>query len=109
MTLLQFRLNIAECLIKHNTNPLDKAIVGKPRRSLQNAPPADIRFDGVGHFPVWKDKRKRCKFSGCAQCFSYVFCEKCEVSLCLNKQTAFADITLHVSLSHTCKILTREC
>ena len=86
MTLLQFRLNIAECLIKHNTNPLDKATVGKPRRSLQNASPADIRFDGVGHFPVWKDKRQRCKFSGCAKCFSYVFCEKCEVSLCLNKQ-----------------------
>ena len=76
MTLLQFRLNIAECLMKHNTNPLDEATVGKPRRSLQNAPPTDIRFDGVGHFPVWKDKRQRCKFSGCAECFSYVFCEK---------------------------------
>ena len=54
--LLQFQFNIAECLIKHNTNPLDKATVGKPKRSLQNAPPTDVQFNGVGHFPVWKDK-----------------------------------------------------
>ena len=94
MTLLQFRLNIAECLIKHNTNPLDKATEGKPRRSLQNAPPADIRFDGVGHFPVWKDKRQRCKFSGCAECFSYVFCEKCEVSLFEQTKKLLSQISL---------------
>ena len=86
MTLLQFRLNIAECLIKHNANPLDKETVGKSKRSQQNAPPTDVQVDGVGNFPVWKDKRQRCKFSGCAECFSYVFCEKREVSLCLNKQ-----------------------
>lgn len=86
LSLLQFRFNIAECMIKHNTNPLDKAAVGKPRRSLQSAPPTDVRFDGIGHFPVWKDKRQRCKLSTCVECFSFVVCEKCGVSLCLNKQ-----------------------
>ena len=84
LMLLQFRLNLAECLIKLNANPL-KSTVGTSRRSLQNPPTQDVRFDEVGNFPVWKDKRQRCKFSGCVECFSYVFCEKCEVSLCLNK------------------------
>ena len=83
LSLLDFRLYLSECLIKHSTNPLSNP---KGRRSAQVPPVCSVRHDGIGHFPVWKEERQRCKNPGCANYFSSVFCSKCEVSLCFQKQ-----------------------
>lgn len=44
------------------------------------------RFDGMNHWPEHDEKYSRsvCKWSGCNQ-RTHVFCTKCKVSLCFNK------------------------
>lgn len=57
------------------------------KRKKPNAailPPRDVRRDGFEHFPVWGEKRQRCKFPGCKG-KTFISCEKCHVELCLNK------------------------
>lgn len=46
------------------------------------AVPADVRKDGIGHFPTW-ETRQRCKH---CNYITHVHCEKCKVHLCLNKK-----------------------
>ena len=72
-SLLDFRLHISESMIKHGTNPLSKK---KGRKSAQYAPVGDVRYDAVGHFPIWKEDRERCKKEDCKDHFSHVFCAK---------------------------------
>lgn len=50
--------------------------------NTEHRPISDIRLDQVAHLPQWT-KRGRCK----AACpgFTFVFCAKCEVHLCFNK------------------------
>ena len=81
-SLLDFRLHISESMIKHGTNPLSKK---KGRKSAQYAPVGDVRYDAEGHFPIWKEDRERCKKEDCKDHFSHVFCAKCKVFLCFNK------------------------
>ena len=47
-------------------------------------PHNNVRYDNEGHLPLWNDKRNRCKGEGYVS-FSFIKCEKCGVSLCLNK------------------------
>ena len=44
----------------------------------------EIRSDNVGHWPIIATVHGRCKYQKCST-LSYVKCEKCNVSLCLNK------------------------
>lgn len=54
----------------------------KPNTSI--LPPRDVRRDGFEHFPVWGEKRQRCKYPGCKG-KTFISCDKCRVELCLNK------------------------
>lgn len=53
-----------------------------PRKRKTTGVPPDVRKDGLGHFPTW-DTRQRCK--QCTGHFTHVYCQKCRVHLCLNK------------------------
>uniref|UniRef100_A0A3B3SQF8 PiggyBac transposable element-derived protein domain-containing protein n=1 Tax=Paramormyrops kingsleyae TaxID=1676925 RepID=A0A3B3SQF8_9TELE len=48
-----------------------------------SAVPLDVRKDGVDHLPTW-ETRQRCKHCPGSH-FSHVYCAKCKVNLCLNK------------------------
>uniref|UniRef100_A0A3Q3LI23 PiggyBac transposable element-derived protein domain-containing protein n=1 Tax=Labrus bergylta TaxID=56723 RepID=A0A3Q3LI23_9LABR len=54
-----------------------------PRKRLSCSVPLDVRRDGIDHFPIW-ETRQRCKHCT-GNHFSHVYCEKCKVHLCLNK------------------------
>lgn len=54
------------------------------RANVAILPPRDVRRDGCEHFPMWGQKRQRCKYPGCKG-KSFVVCEKCRVELCFNK------------------------
>ncbi|XP_047127748.1 piggyBac transposable element-derived protein 2 [Hydra vulgaris] len=43
-----------------------------------------IQSDQVGHWPIFNEKRTRCKYDKCSA-LTYLFCEKCDTALCLNK------------------------
>uniref|UniRef100_A0A3Q3EL87 PiggyBac transposable element-derived protein domain-containing protein n=1 Tax=Labrus bergylta TaxID=56723 RepID=A0A3Q3EL87_9LABR len=57
----------------------DQKNTGKAKISV----PLDVRRDGIDHFPIW-ETRQRCKHCT-GKHFSHVYCEKCKVHLCLNK------------------------
>ncbi len=89
MPLLYFRLEISECLIKCGSIPLLLPSPGRPRVVAQRHLPNDVRFDGLGHFPIYQKKRLRCKYANCGLThFSNIYCEKCQVALCLNKNNS---------------------
>ncbi|XP_051795801.1 uncharacterized protein LOC127531148 [Acanthochromis polyacanthus] len=54
-----------------------------PRKRKTTEVPPDVRKDGLDHFPTW-ETRQRCK--KCTGYFTHVFCQKCKVHLCLNKE-----------------------
>lgn len=65
---------------------IEPDIQAKKRKGpAQFMPPAAVRQDQVGHWPVWVEKRIRCKFPKCSG-KSQTICEKCGVALCNNKQ-----------------------
>uniref|UniRef100_A0A3Q1JQK9 PiggyBac transposable element-derived protein domain-containing protein n=1 Tax=Anabas testudineus TaxID=64144 RepID=A0A3Q1JQK9_ANATE len=53
-----------------------------PRKRKSTVVPPDVIRDGIDHFPTW-ETRQRCKH--CTGHFSHVYCVKCSVHLCLNK------------------------
>lgn len=53
-----------------------------PRKRKTTEVPPDVRKDGLDHFPTW-ETRQRCKH--CTGHFTHVYCQKCRVHLCLNK------------------------
>ena len=57
------------------------------REHKQPTVPVDARKDGVGHIPIWDNKRNRCGFCKDNK-FSCVKCGKCNVWLCFNKERA---------------------
>lgn len=64
----------------------------KSKRKLNtpgpNQPQPDVRYDNVGHLPLYSDKWGRCNF--CPMGVSRWKCQKCSVCLCLNaKQECF--------------------
>ncbi|XP_065354215.1 piggyBac transposable element-derived protein 2-like [Calliphora vicina] len=88
----EFRLQIAETLLKLDTKSKIKRTrsiepdlqAKKSKGPAQHAPPQAVRLDQVGHWPVWAEKRIRCKMPNC-QGVSQTLCEKCGVALCYNK------------------------
>ncbi len=102
MPLRRFQASVGSCLISAGKGkvrigrPLSSSPLSSPphssppqtptpprKRPLGSVPP-DVRRDGVDHFPTW-EKRQRCKHCKETPHFSHVFCEKCNVHLCLNK------------------------
>uniref|UniRef100_A0A8P4FX73 PiggyBac transposable element-derived protein domain-containing protein n=1 Tax=Dicentrarchus labrax TaxID=13489 RepID=A0A8P4FX73_DICLA len=54
-----------------------------PRKRPTFSVPPDVRKDGIDHFPTW-EARQRCKHCT-GNHFTHVYCGKCKVHLCLNK------------------------
>ena len=90
MKLRDFQLQVATSLRKIATKrrPSFTNFSRKCKRERkQPTVPIDVRKDGVGHMPIWDNKRKRCGF--CKENkFFYVNCGKCNVWLCFNKERA---------------------
>lgn len=94
LTLLQFRRQVAECLVLQNKMSINKR--GRPssssptpqiipRRPGEIRPVSEIARDGFGHFPTHDEGLgTRCKMVGCKG-RSRIKCIKCKVHLCLNK------------------------
>lgn len=89
-----FRLQIAEALTKLDATKnkgkrgsgiqyaLDEKKLKGPSQQMPNKM---VRQDQFGHWPVWTDKRLRCKYPNCTG-FSKTQCDKCGVFLCFNKR-----------------------
>lgn len=94
MPLLDFKLYIADVLMRETTGvftpttrgrpPLNKNIenIQKIKRRRIELPPREVVEDGLGHWPNWAKDRQRCK--NCSQ-KSYVYCSKCACYFCFNK------------------------
>ncbi|KAL3195970.1 hypothetical protein MRX96_001731 [Rhipicephalus microplus] len=52
-------------------------------KKVLTAVPRDVRKDGTQHWPLWNERRTRCKT--CKGGYTFVSCSKCQVYLCLNK------------------------
>ena len=89
-----FKADIAEGLCKQGKDgssfkPLKRGrtsseqIPAKRQKALAPQPCADVRYDGIGHWPRWRNVRGMCRVNGC-KCVSRVVCSKCHVSLCHN-------------------------
>ena len=98
LTLHDFKADVAEGLCKQGKHePKSRAVKrGRPSSSREDDvtvkrrkpglaphPCSDVRHDGVGHWPEWRQVRAMCRFEGC-KCVSRVVCTKCRVSLCHN-------------------------
>lgn len=89
-----FRLELADTLCnldkttglkRGRKSDVQKDIDSKCKKSRsQCLPTKDVRTDEIGHWPVLSDKRMRCKMPKCPG-FTFTMCEKCDISLCLNK------------------------
>lgn len=89
LTLVAFRSRVAGGLLQRDMTPkragrpsLEKPKIKQPRI---DRPVDDVRYDCTGHWPVYVQKRGRCKF--CKDGFSRVMCEKCELHLCLTAKS----------------------
>lgn len=91
--LLDFVCDIAAGLLKRGAEPRKRGRQSespKPgpskKRRVEKAPRpvADVRYDGVGHWPEYYPNKSRCKL--CIKSYSRMKCGKCNVSLCLNKE-----------------------
>lgn len=92
-SLLLFTQELAEALIRANKVPTTNNR-GRPskRKSLEQRPggkkPAvplpcnDVRYDGLGHWPIPISDKKRCRL---CQEYSRMSCEKCKLHFCLNQ------------------------
>lgn len=96
LSLCDFRAEVAQSMCEINQQPLSRKR-GRPRSSLEGEivakmrkksataiPPEPVRKDMIGHWPIFSDKRERCKMPRCKG-FSYITCEKCKAHLCLRK------------------------
>lgn len=86
MKLSCFQSMIADALIFVNKvgRPALASISPLPPKIIRRAPVPDVRLDGQGHLPEWKKDRQRCKRGNC-QSLGQVYCSKCHVYLCFNK------------------------
>ncbi|XP_076036256.1 uncharacterized protein LOC143022126 isoform X1 [Oratosquilla oratoria] len=94
---LAFRSQVAEALTKcrkdvtrkrsrKSRSEVEKGLIAKKRKGrVTPVPTKDIRMDSVGHWPLPSDCQ-RCKFPGCKR-KATMKCSKCQVHLCLNKQS----------------------
>ena len=92
LSLLQFKLSVAECLLSENKTKGVKR--GRPSRDMDEdhrqkaargpaaaLPVTAVRTDGVSHWPIFGTKKGRCKLPGCKG-IPKIRCEKCDVYLC---------------------------
>lgn len=96
-TLLKFPSEIANALLCSGKLPSSsKRKRGRLSADNEVTPPAkkkgkattplsnnDVRFDTVGHMPVFREKQQRCRF--CPKGYSFIACENCNIQLCLTK------------------------
>ena len=95
MSLCDFRINLGESLCRSGVS-LQKTR-GRPSSSpgpfLQekrkkcinsHIPSDDVRKDDISHWPVYINKRLRCKLPNCTG-YTFIKCEKCDTALCFNK------------------------
>ena len=101
LTLMNFSTEIAESLCKAGKSEapcaqgrpsLENSIAATPppmkRRPPAVADPAvDVRFDMLGHFPLFGEKQQRCRL--CKTGYTKVSCIKCQVNLYLHKNKMF--------------------
>ncbi|MCL4142327.1 UNVERIFIED_CONTAM: hypothetical protein GTU68_050401 [Idotea baltica] len=95
VSLLEFQIEIASCLVKAGKLPTElmrsrgrtSLSEPKPKRSKTCAvnpiPSKDIRHDALGHFPKVDEKQHRCRH--CSYGYTKIFCTKCQIFLCLTK------------------------
>lgn len=96
-SLCEFKLRLADILMKINQDLLRKR--GRPSsesvqsefskkkhvgHATKSIPEADIRKDGIGHYPSHAEKRGTCKYPNCTGRI-FMFCLKCKVHLCCDK------------------------
>lgn len=92
LSLLAFRMQIAQTLAHLKSNPLKRrsgmaAEVGiVPAKHLIHSPvtprpTVDVRYDGMNHWPQYGEKKNRCKF--CKFGYTFLYCAKCNMHLCL--------------------------
>lgn len=87
--LLQFQSVIATGLTKAGHKEKKKR--GRPslednvpkKKKIVPKPTADVRYDEVGHLPLYSEKQGRCK--NCPKGFAHIMCKKCNVNLCITK------------------------
>ena len=91
LQLKEFQCKIAISLIQKGKTPArgrgrpsKSQLLIKPRTSASVAiPTPDIRYDNVGHLPLFVEKQGRCRY--CPKGFSFLVCSKCKIRLCLFK------------------------
>ncbi|CAF1588696.1 unnamed protein product [Didymodactylos carnosus] len=97
MSLLTFRISIAEALLKSSPSPPSPVKRGRPslesvtnensprtssRAAPNPLPPTSVRLDKFDHWPV-PTVKGRCRNPGCVG-QTRISCSKCELRLCLN-------------------------
>jgi len=96
--LLDFKLALSESLCKEgqvisrkrgrpsSSSAVEGAYQRKKKsgHNTKQIPQKSIRMDNVDHFPLYQEKRGRCRLPGCMSA-PYIYCKKCEVYLCLDK------------------------
>nr|XP_033947791.1 piggyBac transposable element-derived protein 2-like [Pseudochaenichthys georgianus] len=90
-SLLKFKAEVASCLcnernvLKKRGRPshnVDRDLAEKKRRgSASSVPSTPVRQDHTDHWPVWVEKKGRCKYLGCKGIVK-VQCSKCVTYLC---------------------------
>ncbi|CAH1991171.1 unnamed protein product [Acanthoscelides obtectus] len=97
MPLADFKVAIADALCISGKSVLSRKR-GRPSANLEHAylektkrgpaaeiPQIEVRKDGIDHLPEWREnERNRCKHPDCKY-QSYIYCVKCQLPLCLNK------------------------
>ena len=91
-SLLKFTTSISTSLMKRNTvpkvgRPLKRSSVDSdksqgPLRKITPNPQVDVRLDCVGHWPEYRDNKRKCRRCKVGQ--SRVYCMKCDICLCFN-------------------------
>ncbi|CAH1983893.1 unnamed protein product [Acanthoscelides obtectus] len=97
MSLADFKVAIADALCNSGKSALSRKC-GRPNANLEHAylektkrrptaesPHVEVRKDGMDHLPEWREnERNRCRHPDCKY-QSYIYCVKCQVPFCLNK------------------------
>lgn len=96
ISLLEFQISIANDLTLCGKKPTSLSVrrgrpsdieTPPPKRSKTTAavaiPTENYRYDCVGHFPEFVDKKHRCRH--CSKGYTFIQCSKCKICLCMLK------------------------
>ena len=100
LSLLKFTMSIASALTTARTVT---RLVGRPsnrqstdettapkRKCPTSIPVMDVRYDNIGHWPEFREKKNKCRL--CKTGTGRVYCKKCDLCLCLsNARNCFYD------------------